>query len=146
MFLGDHNHNVDEKGRMFLPAKFRNDLGKSVVITKGFDNCLYVFPVNTWLEFAQGLAKMMDSKKDIRSIQRLYIGRAVECDVDKQGRIVIPPKLRELVGIKSSVTIVGMMNKLEIWDTELFENELLSNDEAEKLMQEYEFSGSSYGI
>lgn len=146
MFLGDHNHNVDEKGRMFLPAKFRNDLGKTIVITKGFDNCLYVFPMQTWIEFAQGLAKMMDSQQDVRKLQRLYIGRAVECDVDKQGRIVIPPKLRELVGIKNAVTIVGMMNKLEVWDTDAFESTLLDNDEAQDLMQKYEFSGSSYGI
>lgn len=146
MFLGDYNHNVDDKGRMFLPAKFRNDLGKTIVITKGFDNCLYVFPKQTWNEFAQGLAKMIDSDSKVRKIQRLFCGRAVECDVDKQGRIVVPPKLRELANIKNSVTIVGMMNKIEIWDTEAFEATMLDNDEAQELLEQYEFSGSSYGI
>lgn len=146
MFLGEYNHNVDDKGRMFLPAKFREELGKTVVITQGIDKCLYIFPQTTWIEFATGLAKKNDSSTDIRRLQRMFIGRAVSCDLDRQGRIVIPPKVRATVGITGNVTIVGMMNKLEVWDSETYLNEELDSEEVQNLMEKFDFSGSSYGI
>lgn len=146
MFLGEHNHSVDDKGRMFLPAKFREELGKTVIITQGIDKCLYIFPESTWMEFATGLAKKVDSSIEVRKLQRMFIGRAISCDVDKQGRIVIPPKTRATVGITNNVTIVGMMNKLEVWDTDTLNGEELDTEQVQDLMQKLEFSGSSYGI
>ncbi len=146
MFLGEHDRSVDDKGRMFLPAKFREELGKSIIITQGMDKCLYIFPESTWTEFARGLAQRNDSNVDVRKLQRMFIGRAVSCDVDKQGRIVIPPKVRATVGISNNVTIVGMMNKLEVWDAQTYANEDLDTEEVQDLMAKLDFSGSSYGI
>ena len=124
MLIGEHQHTFDDKGRISLPAKFRKELGSTVVIAPGIDNCLFVFTVQEWNNFANRLS-MNDNvsmlRTDNRNFNRLIIGRAVETSVDSIGRILVPEHLREHANLKDpAATIIGVMNRLEIWNADLW--------------------------
>ncbi len=114
MFMGEFEHSIDAKGRIIIPAKFREDLGEEFVITLGLDGCLFAYPKNEWEAFAAEVRKLPGTK-EARQLQRWFFGKAAACEVDKQGRILIPAVLRESVGLEKDIVFVGVLNKIEIW-------------------------------
>ncbi|MDO4331072.1 MAG: division/cell wall cluster transcriptional repressor MraZ [Eubacteriales bacterium] len=127
MFMGEYNHTVDAKGRLIIPSKFREVLGDKFVVTKGLDGCLFVYDNAEWNAFEEKLKAMPISKKDNRMFVRHFLAGAAEVEVDKQGRILIPGKLREFAEITKDVVLVGAAGHIEIWSeqrwTSMEENE-----------------------
>lgn len=116
MLIGEHNHTVDPKKRVSLPAKFRKEMGKEVVIGYGLDKCLSVYTVSEWEKFSSQLSEMSMLQSDKRSFNRFMLGGASLVEVDSLGRILIPDILKEYAGIKEKVAIIGVHSRLEIWD------------------------------
>lgn len=117
MFMGQYEHTIDTKGRIIIPAKYRNELGDTFVITKGLDGCLFIYPSQEWIDFADKLMGL-SSSQNTRRLQRQFLSKAMEVTTDKQGRILIPGLLRESVGLEKDVVFLGMMNRIEVWDKE----------------------------
>lgn len=117
MFMGEYDHTIDVKGRVIIPSKFREDLSSEFVITAGLDGCLFVYPMDEWERFIDEL-KRLPGSKEVRQLQRYFMAGAAACDMDKQGRVLIPNKLREHGEIEKDVVLVGVINKIEIWDKE----------------------------
>ncbi len=120
MFMGEYNHTIDAKGRVIVPAKFREELGDKFVLTLGLDGCLFVYPDEEWENFVNKLRELPGSK-EARQLQRYFMAGAVTCEVDKQGRILIPLKLREKAELCKDVVFVGIVGKIEIWSKERWE-------------------------
>lgn len=118
MFMGEYNHTIDAKGRLIIPAKFREGLGEKFVVSKGFDGCLNAYDPETWTGIEEKLKELPQFKKETRAITRFFLAGAVEEEIDKQGRILIPAKLREYAGLKKDVILVGSGSRVEIWDSE----------------------------
>lgn len=118
MLLGEYRHNLDTKGRVSVPSKFRDDLGQSFVITKGLDNCLFVYSKAEWQNFEEKLNTLPITNQEARSFKRFFFSGATECEVDKQGRVNIPQILREYAQLQKDVVIVGLSNRAEIWNNE----------------------------
>lgn len=116
MLIGEHAHNLDAKRRLAIPSKFRKELGEGAILTRGLDNCLFIFPSKYWTPFAEMLAGLSMAKQDTRSFARLFLSAAVEVEFDSLGRILIPERLKEYAGLKKSVIVAGLFNRLEIWD------------------------------
>lgn len=116
MFLGEYLHTIDNKGRLAIPAKFRSLLLAGAVITRGLDNCLFLYPKTEWNQLANRLSKLPISKANTRAFARLMLAGAWELEFDKQGRVFIPNYLREFGGLKKKVVVAGLFNRLEIWD------------------------------
>ncbi len=116
MFIGEYQHNVDPKKRLALPSKFRKELGAQVVVTRGLDKCLFVYPLKTWKALAEKLGNLPMGESSTRSFVRLMLAGAVDSDIDSQGRILLPDYLKEYAGLNKSVTVAGLFNRLEIWD------------------------------
>ena len=116
MFIGEYTHTVDEKKRISLPSKFRKDLGKKIIITRGFDTCLFVFTPKVWGEMAEKLGSLLMGSRDQRDIARFMLSGAVEVEVDSIGRVLVPDFLREYSGLKSKVVFAGVYNRIEIWN------------------------------
>ncbi len=114
MFMGTYDHSIDTKGRVIVPAKFREALGDSFVVTLGLDGCLFVYPNEEWEDFVNQL-KELPGSKEARKLQRYFMAGAAPCDVDKQGRVLIPSNLREKAGLEKDIVFVGVMSKIEIW-------------------------------
>lgn len=137
MFMGTYEHSIDTKGRVIIPAKFREQLGDSFVVTLGLDGCLFVYPENEWQDFVKELRELPGSK-EARKLQRYFMAGAAPCDVDKQGRVLIPANLREKAGLEKDIVFVGVMSKIEIWSKERWdENDDFENvDEIAEHMSE----------
>ena len=118
MFIGEYQHNLDEKGRLAIPVKFRKDLAKGAVVTKGLDDCLFLYPKSEWQKLATKLAALPISKANTRAFSRLMLAGAMDVEIDKQGRMLIPDYLRQYAGMKKEIVIAGLYNRLEIWDIE----------------------------
>ncbi|MBQ0065513.1 MAG: division/cell wall cluster transcriptional repressor MraZ [Firmicutes bacterium] len=118
MFMGEFSHNIDRKGRLIMPAKFREELGEHVVINRGLDGCLYVYTMEQWEEVYKKLQALPSTNKDARMYQRMMLSKAAECELDSQGRILIPSSLISLAGLEKECLIIGMANHLEIWAQE----------------------------
>ncbi len=116
MFLGEYHHSIDEKGRLAVPVKFRADLSKGAVITRGLDGALFLFPQEEWGKLAEKLASLPLGRANSRAFARLMLAGAMDASLDKQGRVVVPEFLREYAGIAKTVVIAGLYNRLEIWD------------------------------
>ena len=116
MFIGEYNHNLDEKGRLAVPVKFRDDLKKGAVVTKGLDGCLFLYTVDEWKVLADKLSSLPISQSNTRAFARLMLAGAMDVQVDKQGRIILPDYLRKYASLKKKVIIGGLYNRLEIWD------------------------------
>lgn len=116
MLIGQYQHNIDTKGRVIVPAKFREDLGTMFYITKGLDGCLFVLPFSEWNHLQEKIQKMPISKS--RGLQRFFFSGAAEVEADKQGRILIPQQLREHAGLTKDVTFIGASSRAEIWDSD----------------------------
>lgn len=138
MFIGEFKHNLDAKGRVAVPAKFRNKLGVNAIITRGLDHCLFVFNSKEWEALAQKLISLPLAQANSRAFVRLMLAGAVEAEVDKQGRVLIPDYLREYAGLKKETIITGLYNRIEIWDSNAWKQykaktEASSEEIAEKL-------------
>lgn len=121
MFMGEYTHAIDAKGRVILPAKFRDELGLRFVVTRGLEGCLAVYTMDGWLTLANAMKKLKASKENVRAFRRFLFGSAAELEFDKQGRILIPPALRAYAGLEKEVTVLGTGDKLEIWDKAAYE-------------------------
>ena len=118
MFIGEYQHTIDEKGRLAIPIKFRTELAKGAVVTRGLDNCLFLYPQKDWEALANKLSQLPISKANTRAFARLMLAGAMDCEIDKQGRIVLPDYLRKYATMSKKVVIAGLYNRLEIWDEE----------------------------
>ncbi|KUK55348.1 MAG: Protein MraZ [Atribacteria bacterium 34_128] len=116
MFLGQYEHSLDEKGRVIMPAKFREDLGDSFVITFGLDKCLFIYPMEEWEKLAHNLEALPFGKKDTRAFKRTLASRALISRFDQQGRVVLAKYLRDYAEIEKNVIIIGVFERIEIWD------------------------------
>ena len=116
MFLGTHAPRLDDKGRLILPAKFREQLEKGVVVTRGQERCLYVFPAAEFERLAEQLRQAPVTSKQARDYMRVFLSGASDEIPDKQGRITIPPLLKEYAGLDRDVVVIGALNRVEIWD------------------------------
>jgi MraZ protein len=118
MFLGEYTHTIDSKGRITIPAKFRNLLAAGLVVTRGFDQNLMLFPLDGWQELAERIAQRPLSDEDVRAFRRRVFSGAIDLVPDRQGRILLPPYLREFAKINGDVVIAGMFNYLELWSND----------------------------
>lgn len=116
MLLGEYRHNLDNKGRIAVPAKFKERLAPGAIITRGLDNCLFVFASKEWDALAQKLVALPLAQANSRAFVRLMLAGAVDVDLDNQGRILIPDYLRQYADLKKSVVIAGLYNRVEVWD------------------------------
>ncbi len=116
MFIGEYLHTLDPKNRVSLPAKFRKDLGRSVVITRGLDRCLFVYPKKAWSKEAEGRAVHAGGTAAARGLARLFLAGAMEADVDSAGRILIPDHLKSFAGLSTKTVIAGVASRIEVWD------------------------------
>ncbi|MDO4519291.1 MAG: division/cell wall cluster transcriptional repressor MraZ [Eubacteriales bacterium] len=118
MFMGEYNHTIDAKGRLIIPAKFRELLGEEFVLTKGLDGCLNIYSYNEWHAFEEKLAKLPLTDKNARTFKRFFVAGAAACELDKQGRILVPQTLREFAGLAKDVVLTGCLDKIEVWSKE----------------------------
>ena len=116
--MGEYAHTIDSKSRLIMPAKFRDGLGDKFVMTKGLDNCLFVYPMDEWKVLEEKLKRLPITKADARAFVRFFFSGATECEFDKQGRILIPQNLREHAGLEKETVITGVASRLEIWSSE----------------------------
>lgn len=122
MFMGEYQHAIDPKGRLIVPVKFREDLGDTFVVTKGLDNCLFVYPMNEWKNLEAKLKALPFTKADARAFVRFFFSGATECELDKQGRILLPVNLREYAQLERDVVVIGVSSRVEIWSKERWDN------------------------
>lgn len=118
MFMGEYQHNMDSKGRVIVPARFRDELGPNFVATRGLDNCLFVYPMHEWTNLEKKLTTLPITSKNARTFVRFFFSGATECELDKQGRISIPANLRDYAGFQKEVVIIGLANRIEFWARE----------------------------
>jgi MraZ protein len=140
MFIGEYNHSLDPKNRLIVPAKFREQLGEAFVMTKGLDNCLFVYSINEWRVVEEKLKTLPMTNKDARAFVRFFFAGASECEIDKQGRTLIPSNLKDHANIDKDVVIIGVSTRIEIWSLEQwnkFNNDanISYEDVAEKMSQ-----------
>lgn len=138
MFIGEYKYSLDSKGRVAIPPKFRASLVSGCVVTRGLDSCLFIYPKEEWENLAQKLASLPISQKNSRAFTRLMLAGAMDLEIDKQGRVVLPKYLREYAGLKTKAVIAGLYNRLEIWDSNKWSRykkqaESSSSDIAEQL-------------
>lgn len=118
MFLGQYQHALDSKGRLTIPAKFRDELGEAFVCTQGLDNCIFLYPMEEWQRLADKLRNLPFTSGDVRSFERFFFSGAAELETDKTGRTVLPLHLREYAGIDKDLLIVGVGARVEIWSVQ----------------------------
>lgn len=133
MFVGEYVHSLDEKGRMIMPAPFRRVLDekgiKKVLITCGAENCLVVYPPEEWIRILEKIKDIPTSKKEVRNFIRKFCADAMECAIDEQGRLNISPKLRNLAKLDKEIIIIGLIEKMEIWNKEIWTQQYKSISE-----------------
>jgi MraZ protein len=139
MFMGEYQHTIDEKGRLIIPAKFREALGPSFILTRGLDNCLFVYPKEEWAILEQKLKSLPLMKSDARAFTRFFFSGATECELDKQGRVNIPGNLHEYAKLEKDCVVLGVSNRVEIWSKAVWsryfeQSEASFNEIAEKLV------------
>ncbi|WJH33082.1 division/cell wall cluster transcriptional repressor MraZ [Paenibacillus aurantius] len=139
MFMGEYQHTIDDKGRMIIPAKFREALGATFVITRGLDHCLFVYPNSEWAVMEQKLKSLPLMKSDARAFTRFFFSGATECELDKQGRVNIPNTLVEHARLAKDCVVIGVSNRVEIWSKDVWEGYFQQSEEsfneiAEKLV------------
>lgn len=138
MFIGEFQHNIDTKGRIAVPVKFRQQLGAGAIITRGLDRCLFVFSSKEWETLAQKLISLPLAQANSRAFVRLMLSGAMDVEIDKQGRVLIPDYLRSYAALKKEAVVTGLYNRFEIWDALNWKEykaktESASNEIAEKL-------------
>jgi MraZ protein len=138
VFIGEFTHSTDDKGRVAIPVKFRGQLADGAVVTRGLDNCLFVYPKVEWEKMAEKLSTLPLTQSNARAFSRLMLAGAMDVDLDKQGRVVLPAYLRQYANVSGNVVVAGLFNRIEIWNEsswrEYQENtEKQSNEIAEQL-------------
>ena len=122
MFNGEYNHTIDTKGRLIIPSKFREELGEQFMMTRGLDGCLFLFPMDEWHNHEEKLKKLPMADKNARAFSRFFTAGATLCELDKQGRILLPASLREFAELEKDVVLVGVGSRIEIWNKEKYED------------------------
>ena len=140
MFSGEYTYSIDEKKRLAVPSKFRQLLGKKAVITRGLDNCLFLYPLSVWQKLAKKISQLPLAQADARSFARLMLGGAMEVKFDNLGRILIPDYLKNYSGLKKKIVFIGLFDRIEIWDDMEFQKykkktEMEAGDIAERLKE-----------
>ena len=128
MFMGEYNHSVDAKGRLIVPSKFREQLGNEFVVTKGLDGCLFVYSQEEWKRIEEKFREVNLTTKDARKFMRFFFAGAAMCEVDKQGRILIPAALKEFAALQKDVVLIGVGNRAEIWSKERYDGTVTYED------------------
>lgn len=139
MFRGHHEYGIDEKGRLAIPAKFREILAAQFddrLIITAFDQCLWAYPAAIWQEFEKKLAQLPQFMEEVKTFQRVFIATAQECTIDKQGRILLPPTLRDYAGLDKEVVLAGMVHRIEIWAKDRWQKVLVDSQKKLESMQE----------
>lgn len=116
MLIGEYRHTMDDKNRLSLPAKFRKEMGKKIIITRGLDRCLFVYPVSEWKKFSEKLASLSIGSAEGRGFSRAMLGGATEIDVDGSGRVLVPDHLKGYADLSSKVVVAGIHNRIELWN------------------------------
>lgn len=136
MFLGRFSHNLDAKGRLAIPARFREAFGNDVVVTRGIDRCLSLYPMSAWEPLAEKVSALSISDPDARTFRRMVFAEAASAEFDRQGRILIPPDLRSYANLDREAVVVGMHTYVEIWSPEEWESQSqMMNDEGSSIAQ-----------
>jgi MraZ protein len=130
MFMGEHLHSIDEKGRMIIPAKFREELGTTFVLTRGLDQCVFGYPQEEWEHLEKKLKALPFTKKDARAFTRFFFSGATECQLDKQGRVNIASPLRQYAKLEKECVVIGVSNRIEIWEKSIWENYFVKSEES----------------
>lgn len=116
MLIGEYTHSLDPKKRLSLPSKWRRELGKKIVVTRGLDNCLFVYPLKEWRLITQKIGQLPLGQADTRGFNRFFLSGAVEVEIDSVGRILVPDFLKDFAKLKTKVVLAGIYNRVEIWD------------------------------
>ena len=122
MFMGEYNHTIDTKGRLIVPSKFRETLGEEFVVTKGLEECLFVYSSEEWKKFEAKFSEVSQFSKKARKFARFFFAGAAVCEMDKQGRVLLPVVLREFAGIEKEVVLAGVADHIEIWSKDRWED------------------------
>jgi MraZ protein len=131
MLMGEFHHNLDEKGRIIIPSKLREELGENIIVTRGLEDCLFIYSEKEWSKVVSKLKELPFTKKDARSFTRMFLSGATSADFDKQGRIKIAPPLLEYASLKKECIVIGVNDRLEIWSKEKWDS--FMNDATENL-------------
>ena len=142
MFMGEYHHNIDEKGRLIIPAKFRYELGTNFVITRGLEKCLYIYSEAEWNQIVAKIKTLPFTKKDVRTFERAFFSGATECEFDRQGRINITSPLVSYADIKKECVVIGANDRIEIWSEQSWDNFFLENQDKIEDIAEHLFEGS----
>jgi MraZ protein len=137
VFLGEFEHTIDDKGRVAVPARFREEISEGLVLTRGFERCLQVFPKAVWQSLAQRISGLSLGSEEARNLRRLLFSGAAEVDFDRQGRILIPQNLREYAGLNEQVVIAGLNTHFELWSRENWDNVLNTLDSSAGAIAEH---------
>ncbi|EKN66331.1 cell division protein MraZ [Neobacillus bataviensis LMG 21833] len=130
MFMGEYHHSIDNKGRIIVPSKFRDELGDMFIITRGLDQCLFGYPVSEWALIEEKLKGLPLTKKDARAFTRFFFSGATESELDKQGRINIPAPLLQYGKLEKECVILGVSNRIEIWSKQIWEDYFTQSEES----------------
>ena len=130
MFMGEYHHSIDNKGRLIVPSKFRDELGDMFIITRGLDQCLFGYPVSEWGLIEEKLRGLSLTKKDARAFTRFFFSGATESELDKQGRINIPTPLLQYAKLEKECVILGVSNRIEIWSKQIWEDYFTQSEES----------------
>ncbi|MBC7194568.1 MAG: division/cell wall cluster transcriptional repressor MraZ [Caldisericia bacterium] len=128
MFMGSFEYKMDDKGRVLVPPQFKDDLGEKFIITRGFENCLFLYPINEWKRISKELEKFPLSSKESRFFLRIWFSSAIEVSIDQYGRFLIPLDFRKYANLNRDIVFIGVLNRIEIWDKEAWENYRNSKD------------------
>ena len=142
MLMGEYHHNIDEKNRLIIPSKFRNELGSSFIITRGLEKCLFVYSLKEWENIVDKLKTLPFTKKDSRNFTRFFMSGATECMLDKQGRVCITSPLVHYADLTRDCVIIGANDRLEIWDCDNWNNFFNENEENFSDIAENLFEGA----
>ena len=136
MLIGQYQHNIDAKGRVIVPSKFREALGEKFIVTRGLDHCLFVYAQSRWLELVAKIETLPWTSADVRRFSRFFMAGASECEIDNQGRILIPQTLREYAHLEKQIVSIGVGDRVEIWNRETWESYNQEETDAENELAE----------
>ncbi len=141
MLIGEYHHNIDDKGRLTIPSKFREEIGDKFIVTRGLDNCLFVYSLVEWEKIVSKLKTLPFTKKDARTFTRFFLSGATLCEFDKQGRINLANSLISYAGIQKECAIIGVNDRLEVWALDKFNNLMEENTDSLSDIAENLFEG-----
>lgn len=144
MLMGEYHHNIDDKGRLIIPSKFRYELGEKFIVTRGLEKCLFVYSLTEWEKIVKRLKSLPFTNKDARNFTRFFLSGAAECEFDKQGRINITSPLGSYAGLTGKCVIIGVNDRLEIWDEGLWNDFFSENEDSLADMAENLFKADDY--